>query len=513
MTNSYIWGNLNRATNDPTLIDEAISDAIVAHNDDPDAHLGPNQALESHRASEIIDHVAESVVNDKIRHTARRYVAIVDPSSEFDFDTVAGAVQYAMSVGGGDIFIKRGIHYITGNIDISPTISFYGEGIGETVLQSTSSGGSGLFYYKDFIPGDGYGLLPASLNGLTTFNYNTYFDYENPPVVGMYISVYNGKTQRLKITAYNATTGMVTLSGALSILKDDTEAEILAGFALTNGSSQLQAFMNTPEGLNKYYAGMSIVMSNTSATARTIARTGSFTFELATPWTGATQEGPGQFDYKARTTINYEGISTKRGTYYVLPTGNPGLANWVIDSCENIFVGSGGSALFSSCRFDCNAVSPIILAGGSVFSGCTFTATANNSEGIQISGEGTVQNCRFYAGAYSNHRWLFGVAHPSLIIGNVFELQKPETVFNTTGNSTARGTRIIGNYFTFGSSGTYAFQLCNSIIANNSFMVGSSNAPQLNASSANNIFCNNRCSKTPVNSGTNNLMANNLVVA
>lgn len=513
MSDGYIWGALNRATNDPTLIDEAIGEALVAHNDDPDAHLGPGQALESHRASEIIDHVAESVVNDKIRRTARRYVAIVDPSSEFDFDTVAGAVQYAMSVGGGDIFIKRGTHYISGSIDLSPTISFYGEGIGETILESTSSGGSGLFYYKNFTPGDGYAMLPDTLDGLTTFNYNTYFDYENPPVVGMYIVVYNGDDQRLKITAYNSGTGMVTLDGALSIPEVEVEAETLAGFALTNSSSQLEVFMNTPEKLDRYYAGMSVVMTNTSAIARTISRTGSLTFELATPWSGSTQEGPGQFDYQARSTINYEGISTRRGTYYVLPTGNPGLANWVINSCENIYAGFGGAIYFTACRFDCNAAAPITLSGGSVFSGCTFIATAHNSRGIQIVGQGTVQNCRFYAGAYSNHRWLYGVAHPSLIIGNVFELQIPETVFNTTGNSTALGTRIIGNYFTFGSSGTYAFQLRNSIITNNSFMVGSSNAPQLNASSANNIFCNNRCSKTPVNNGTSNLMVNNLVVA
>lgn len=45
MSDGYIWGALNRATNDPTLIDEAIGEAIVAHNDDPDAHLGPNLSL------------------------------------------------------------------------------------------------------------------------------------------------------------------------------------------------------------------------------------------------------------------------------------------------------------------------------------------------------------------------------------------------------------------------------------------------------------------------------------
>lgn len=513
MASPYIWGNLNRATNDATSIDEAIGEAIEAHNDDPTSHLGPDQALQSHRASEIIDHIAESVVNDKIRRTARRYVAIVDPSSEFDFATISSAVEYAMSVGGGDIFIKRGVHYVSGNIDIAPTISLFGAGIGETVIESTSSSGSGLFYYTTVGAGDGYAVLPDSLNGLSTFNYNAYFDYENPPIVGMYLQLNNASSQRLKITAYNPSTGVMTLSAPMSLTDEETEVETVAGFALINGSSQLQVTLNNPAKLDRYYAGMTLVMGSTSAKARTIDRNGLLTFELAVPWSGVTQEGPATFEYLERSTVNYEGISTRRGNYAVLPTGNPGSANWVIDSCENIFAGFGGSIYFRACRFDCIASTALVLTGGSVFSGCTFIAKSNNSRGIQITGEGTIENCRFLAGAYSNHRWLYGVAHPSLVIGNVFELQMPETVFNTTGNTTALGMRIIGNRFTFGSTGTYAFQLRNSIITANSFMMGSSNAPQLNASSANNIFANNRCSKTPVNSGTSNLMVNNLVVA
>ena len=57
MANPYIWAGLERATNDPTTIDQAIAEGVAAHNDDPDAHLGPGQALESHRAAEIIDHL------------------------------------------------------------------------------------------------------------------------------------------------------------------------------------------------------------------------------------------------------------------------------------------------------------------------------------------------------------------------------------------------------------------------------------------------------------------------
>lgn len=126
MANPYIWAGLQRANNDPTTIDEAIGEAITAHNDDPDAHLGPTQALESHRASEIIDHRAESVVNDKIATIARAYVAIVDPASSTDFDTIQSAVTYAAGKGGGTILITPGDHYLDGHVEVPMSINFAG---------------------------------------------------------------------------------------------------------------------------------------------------------------------------------------------------------------------------------------------------------------------------------------------------------------------------------------------------------------------------------------------------
>lgn len=116
MSAPYIWGDLDRATNDNTKIDEAIGEAITAHNDDPTAHLGADQSLQSHRASEIIDHLAESVVNDKMRFNARAYRAIVDPSSDVDFDTIKSAVDYARENGGGAVLVMPGTHYIADTV-------------------------------------------------------------------------------------------------------------------------------------------------------------------------------------------------------------------------------------------------------------------------------------------------------------------------------------------------------------------------------------------------------------
>lgn len=513
MSDSYIWGNLNKTINDPTLIEEAISGAINDHNDDPDAHVGPNQSLESHRAAEIIDHLAESVVNDKIRRTARRYVAIVDPSSEFDFPTLTSAVAYANSAGGGDIFIKRGVHYITGSLDVIPTVSFYGEGIGETVVESTNTGGSGLFYYKDTRAGDGYGVLYEELNGQSSFVFSTWFDAEKPPVAGMFLSLYGENPMDLEVLGYDENTDVVTLAGTIQGIVDEAEAEMLGGFRLVNSSSELTVFINDAKHLDRYFSGMTVFLNGNPNGSLTIERTGDFTFSLSVPWSGVTTFGPGYFEYTGRSTVNFENISVRRGNYGVIPTGNPGNATYRIQNCENIFLGFGGHAYYVGCRFDAISSQPLALGSHSVVDSCTFVAQSHNARGIQITGPCSIRSSYFYANGYSNHRWLYGVAHQSLILGNIFELQMPETIFNTTGNNSALGMRLIGNYFTFGSSGTFALQCVNSIISENSFMMGSANAPQLNATSARNIFANNRCSKTPVNSGTNNLMVNNLVVA
>lgn len=143
---TYIWGDMNRATNDATTIDEAIATAITAHDDDPEAHLDTDQSLQSHRASEIIDHLAESVVNDKLSKVSRRYMAIVDPDSEVDFDTIAEAVDYCSSNGYGDIFIVAGTHYISEPLYLDSRINVYGAGQQETIIAGTGADENYIFF-------------------------------------------------------------------------------------------------------------------------------------------------------------------------------------------------------------------------------------------------------------------------------------------------------------------------------------------------------------------------------
>jgi hypothetical protein len=61
------WGQLAKSQTDPEKIEEAIKRLINEHNADPEAHLVEGGSLKSHKMAEIIDHLVESIVADKIK--------------------------------------------------------------------------------------------------------------------------------------------------------------------------------------------------------------------------------------------------------------------------------------------------------------------------------------------------------------------------------------------------------------------------------------------------------------
>lgn len=60
------WGMLAKSQDDPETIEDAIARILAEHNDDEQAHLGEGRSLNSHAASEIIDHLAASIIADKL---------------------------------------------------------------------------------------------------------------------------------------------------------------------------------------------------------------------------------------------------------------------------------------------------------------------------------------------------------------------------------------------------------------------------------------------------------------
>ena len=64
--NLGVWGLLPKSQIDSETIETAIDRLINNHNEDEESHLGAGQALYSHKASEIIDHIVNSIIADKI---------------------------------------------------------------------------------------------------------------------------------------------------------------------------------------------------------------------------------------------------------------------------------------------------------------------------------------------------------------------------------------------------------------------------------------------------------------
>jgi hypothetical protein len=100
----FTWGSMPKSQDDPETIEEAIARMISAHNDDPTAHLGVGQSLENHRANEVIDHPASSILSDKISARQLWY--------EFELESIDGwsgdGTWYLLNSPGIEISIPAG---------------------------------------------------------------------------------------------------------------------------------------------------------------------------------------------------------------------------------------------------------------------------------------------------------------------------------------------------------------------------------------------------------------------
>jgi hypothetical protein len=100
------WGQLAKSQTDPEKIEEAIKRLIDEHNADPEAHLVEGGSLKSHKMSEIIDHLVESIVLDKLARFSVDWSKIVGDQFLFQscFDSVDGWERDME--GAGDIILN-----------------------------------------------------------------------------------------------------------------------------------------------------------------------------------------------------------------------------------------------------------------------------------------------------------------------------------------------------------------------------------------------------------------------
>lgn len=82
------WGGLQKSADDDETIEEAINRLISVHEGDSEAHLGVGESLQTHKAEDVIDHPASSVLRDKIAFDRRIF--------DYYFNTLDG-----VSVTGG----------------------------------------------------------------------------------------------------------------------------------------------------------------------------------------------------------------------------------------------------------------------------------------------------------------------------------------------------------------------------------------------------------------------------
>lgn len=160
MADPIVWGELPKAQDDPQTIAEAIAAAIAAHEADPDAHLGDGESLESHRANEIIDHPAGSVLADKWTLSQAEYTTLFESLGGFgitgEVDQLFPGVQIISNGSGSG-------HLSALDIDLESASEVFFPG-GDFLFQfifnaDTFSGGHLLFNF-------GYGVVHNNKAGV-----------------------------------------------------------------------------------------------------------------------------------------------------------------------------------------------------------------------------------------------------------------------------------------------------------------------------------------------------------
>lgn len=132
------WEHLPKNQTDPETIEEAITRIVQEHDDDPEAHLDAGQSLEAHKNSDVIDHLADSIINDKIKDNqispsqlsfGNKFVFLgITTLDSFDVSAVGSSALAELSgfgrahlVGGDTIGNKTTCHLNPGYIDMIDT--------------------------------------------------------------------------------------------------------------------------------------------------------------------------------------------------------------------------------------------------------------------------------------------------------------------------------------------------------------------------------------------------------
>lgn len=521
MSNGFIWQNLQKNLDDSTTIDEAISEAITAHNGDIEAHMGPEAAIEAHRENSVIDHPAESVVNDKIAGNARRWVAIVDPDSETDFDTIEGAVEHARQMGGGDIFIQRGTHYLGSDITLIPTIGMYGAGIGETSIKSNNSTTRKMSWAIDSYSEGFYSYFENSAPSRNYIDFNGAYTDGDFPVAGMLVLDWTGGSATWVVDSADEIQQRVYFDTNVPAIDPDSEIEIVAGTELENGSQYATITGTSLAYFDEYYPGMNLCNASRSIDLEIESYEGNGVVKLAELYSGTSGVYHTHLRFTKKTMINFSGLSFNRTSNRVMLDRLDTVGNYNITDCENVSIDQSIAGnmhgVYINCRFDGWATNESAeeydYMRNCVAIGCIWTARRNNIKPVGVGRSGRLYGCDFDGNGYTGVQWLTLYRGDWVIRDCNFSYWATSTVVSSAMTGSQQRHIFEGNYISCNNNASLTIQGRNISITGNKIITSGTGRFVLGASSQNNICRDNFVSFAVTNSGSGNSVGDNLTVA
>jgi hypothetical protein len=101
------WGLMTKSQEDSTTIEQRIAEMIAEHEADPEAHTGENESLAAHRANEVIDHPAASIVGDKYSESQIGNDWYHNDFKSIDQFVVAGTATLSGSMFGQQVYLNN----------------------------------------------------------------------------------------------------------------------------------------------------------------------------------------------------------------------------------------------------------------------------------------------------------------------------------------------------------------------------------------------------------------------
>jgi hypothetical protein len=512
-----IWDNIPRALDDTQTIGEAINEAINDHNADNTAHLGEDESLQSHRAAEIIDHLAESVVNDKLATNSRRYVAIVDPASESDFDTVESALTYAASRGGGDIYITRGLHEVSSNLSVPVTVSLQGDGINESIIVSNNTTKRTLQWDTGIVgvQRDFYGV--TTVDGSDIVTYTSAQATPTNLTVGLVLGIPYG-TAWYEITEVIDATHL-RVDRAISGTRTSFTANGYLAMHFTNGSRQATFTDAYDPSFLQIYAGSTYNAVTTVYGGDVVNVSRDGTLETLKPFTGTTGTYGVTFAFSKQFTTYIDGISFGDDTRGVAVSFLEDNSSFEITNCffSKASIGSGfygtdvAPGIIQNTILQASTADYLADVYSCSLINCSVYATANYSKGFNGTSQLTLRDTIFYSNGYNNNYWITG-SFSNIMIDNCVLQEHGSVTLSGSGSTTTTTTRYITNTaIEMSTSATMTISGHQYILTNNRLRKSSGAPLAFNGSSARCIYASTIHTVAPTNAGTGNLIVNNVV--